>query len=278
MKLTCDWLTMMRCRRASSAFSSATAISRCAVPWPWVVDGRARVSCSASTRGRGDPQRGSVQGHHRPFLNCDFFDVATDQGAQLHFGLSREDRGENHDRSQRARFAADRRVSTIVIVPDLNGGEHYEEGEDGTQRRQDAGAIALNDRARSPTASTATTAWIAAATRYVMPKTIAAIHSIGRLNSQSLMFLTLAASVPLPTFASHCSTLECERRKQRDTSKSMVLARISHAIFARSSRFARRFANVFRGVLAGGVRKTRAELGFSWAAGAAKKPVSVGLG
>ena len=25
-------------------------------------------------------------------------------------------------------------------------------------------------------------------------------------------------SVPLPTFASHCSTLECERRKQRDTS------------------------------------------------------------
>ena len=42
------------------------------------------------------------------------------------------------------------------------------------------------------------------------------------------------------------------------------LARISHTIFARSSRFVRRFANVFRGVLAGGVRKTRAELGFSW--------------
>jgi hypothetical protein len=32
-------------------------------------------------------------------------------------------------------------------------------------------------------------------------------------------------SVPLPTFASHCSTLGCERWKQRDTSKLMVLVR-----------------------------------------------------
>jgi uncharacterized membrane protein YphA (DoxX/SURF4 family) len=40
------------------------------------------------------------------------------------------------------------------------------------------------------------------------------------------------------------------------------LARNSHTIFARSSRFARRFADVFRGARVGGVGSTRAELGF----------------
>jgi len=40
------------------------------------------------------------------------------------------------------------------------------------------------------------------------------------------------------------------------------LAQNSHTIFARWSRFARRFANVFRSALVGGVGSTRAELGF----------------
>jgi hypothetical protein len=44
-QLTSDWLTMMRCRRASRAFSSAVAISRCAVFWPSVSGVRARVMC-----------------------------------------------------------------------------------------------------------------------------------------------------------------------------------------------------------------------------------------
>jgi hypothetical protein len=42
----------------------------------------------------------------------------------------------------------------------------------------------------------------------------------------------------------------------------ILLAQNSHTIFARSSRFARRFANVFRGAVVGGVRSTRAALGF----------------
>jgi len=52
-KLTDEWLTRMRWRRASRADSSATAISRCAIPWPWLLGVRASVSCNASTRLRG---------------------------------------------------------------------------------------------------------------------------------------------------------------------------------------------------------------------------------
>ena len=50
-----------------------------------------------------------------------------------------------------------------------------------------------------------------------------------------------------------------------------MLAQNSHTVFARSSRFARRFANVSRGALVGGVGSTRAELGFFRAAAAAKR-------
>src|SRR5467141_4104475 len=42
-QLTSDWLTMMRCRRASRAFSNALAISRCAVVWPCIPGARATV-------------------------------------------------------------------------------------------------------------------------------------------------------------------------------------------------------------------------------------------
>ena len=41
-------------------------------------------------------------------------------------------------------------------------------------------------------------------------------HSAGRAPAASAFTFSRAASVPLPTFASHCSTLECERRN-RDT-------------------------------------------------------------
>jgi hypothetical protein len=59
------------------------------------------------------------------------------------------------------------------------------------------GVIALNECAPSPTEKIATTTWIAAAAKYVMPKTTSALDAIGRLYSQSLMLLTFASECTL---------------------------------------------------------------------------------
>src|SRR5262249_19763292 len=60
-RLTCDWLMMMRCRRASNAVSRAVAISRCAVFWPSLLGVRARVACIASARTPGIALRLAVR-------------------------------------------------------------------------------------------------------------------------------------------------------------------------------------------------------------------------
>ena len=60
-RLICDWLMMMRCRRASNAVSRAVAISRYAVFWPSLLGIRARVACSASARTPGIALRLAVR-------------------------------------------------------------------------------------------------------------------------------------------------------------------------------------------------------------------------
>jgi hypothetical protein len=82
-------------------------------------------------------------GHHRPFLSRGRFNVATDQRAQARLRLPRETGGEDHDLSQRASLAIDRRVGPIVIVPDLDCSERDEKAEEYTQRGQDTGRDGL---------------------------------------------------------------------------------------------------------------------------------------
>jgi len=53
IQLIADRLMRMRCRRASSAFCSEAAISRCATTWPSLRGINPRVSWSASASGRG---------------------------------------------------------------------------------------------------------------------------------------------------------------------------------------------------------------------------------
>jgi hypothetical protein len=69
--------------------------------------------------------------------------VATDQRAQARLRLPRETGGEDHDLSQRASLAIDRRVGPIVIVPDLDCSERDEKAEEYTQRGQDTGRDGL---------------------------------------------------------------------------------------------------------------------------------------
>jgi hypothetical protein len=66
------------------------------------------------------------------------------------------------------------------------------------------GVIASNECAPSPTEKIATSTWIAAATKYVMPKTTSALHVIGRLYSQSLMLLTFASECALDRLNCSC--------------------------------------------------------------------------
>jgi hypothetical protein len=58
------------------------------------------------------------------------------------------------------------------------------------------GVIASNECAPSPTEKIATSTWIAAATKYVMPKTTSALHAIGRLVAHAFDFRQRMRSRP----------------------------------------------------------------------------------
>jgi hypothetical protein len=77
-------------------------------------------------------QRGRALSHPWPFLSCGFFDVTTDQVAQVLLGVFGKIGGEHHDGSQRTRLAIDGRIRPFVIVPYLCSGESDEKSEDDT--------------------------------------------------------------------------------------------------------------------------------------------------
>src|ERR1700746_1115473 len=126
---------MMRCRRASNAFSSEVVISRCA------------LALTAWRQSKGEPQRLGerigdylkrcrAMSHHWPFLSCSVRDIAADKVAQARLGFSRKSRGQNHNGSQCAGLAIDERISLIVVTPNLRGGERDKKSEEDAEGRE----------------------------------------------------------------------------------------------------------------------------------------------
>ena len=157
-RLTCDWLMMMRCRRASNAVSSAVAISRCAIFWPSLLGLRARVAFSASASTAGIALRVAVGSHHGPFPSCSICNIAADQLASCISRFSRKARRDNYDASQRASLAIDFRFGLFVISPNLGRGNTTKRPKMIPKGGSKPGEMALNERARSPTAKTVITA------------------------------------------------------------------------------------------------------------------------
>ena len=87
-RLTCDWLMMMRCRRASNAVSRAVAISLRGLLT--FADGHYSKGClqCISEDARDRPKSGRAVSHHGPFLSRGVGNIAADQAAELNFRLS----------------------------------------------------------------------------------------------------------------------------------------------------------------------------------------------
>ena len=132
-----DSLTMMRCRRASRAVSSAPTISRCATFWPSDCGREREIEMERlGERRRYDRERRVLTGHGRPFFVHRLLDMPTHERAHPGLGPSGEGGAEEDHGTQGTRLAIDRRLRLADVVPDLRREEPDDQAEDQAQRRE----------------------------------------------------------------------------------------------------------------------------------------------